>query len=155
STDPITAGTDLTYTIVATNGGPDDAANVTVTDPIPAGTSFVSADNGGTEAGGTVTWSIGSLANGASVTLHVTVHVDSGRTANHSNAATGGSSTSDPDPSNNDATEATAVSASADLEVTKSASANPAPVDTDLTYTISVSNAGPSDATGVVVADPV
>ena len=46
--DPVVAGTDLTYTLVVTNDGPSDATNVVVTDPLPAGTSFVSADNGGT-----------------------------------------------------------------------------------------------------------
>ena len=79
--DPVTAGTDLTYTLVVTNDGPSDATNVEVTDAVPAGTSFVSADNGGIEAAGTVTWNLGTLADGATVTLHVTVHVDASRTA--------------------------------------------------------------------------
>ena len=81
SADPVIAGEDLTYTLVVTNDGPSDATGVVVTDPIPAGTSFVSADNGGTEAAGTVTWNLGALADGASTTVHVTVHVDEGRTA--------------------------------------------------------------------------
>ena len=44
SPDPVTAGTDLTYTITATNNGPSNSGgDVTVTDPLPVGTSFVSA----------------------------------------------------------------------------------------------------------------
>ena len=45
---------------------------------------FASADSGGTESGGTVTWTVGALANGASQDLHVTVHVVPGRTADRS-----------------------------------------------------------------------
>ena len=48
SADPVIAGQDLTYTLVVTNDGPSDATNVVVTDAVPAGTSFVSADGGGT-----------------------------------------------------------------------------------------------------------
>src|SRR5204862_5192449 len=46
----------ITYTIVTTNNGPSPASNVAVVDTLPAGVTFVSADNGGTEAGGVVTW---------------------------------------------------------------------------------------------------
>ena len=67
-----------------------------VTDDVPAGTSFVSADGGGLEAAGTVTWNLGTMADGASATVHVTVHVDEARTANLSNTASVGSDTPTP-----------------------------------------------------------
>ena len=41
--DPVTAGQQLTYTLTVANGGPDAAAAVAVSDPLPAGVSFVSA----------------------------------------------------------------------------------------------------------------
>ena len=62
--DPVVAGQDLTYTLVVPNDGPSDATNVVVTDDVPAGTSFVRADSGGIEAGGTVTWNLGTVADG-------------------------------------------------------------------------------------------
>src|SRR3989338_5730343 len=34
---PVTRGSIISYTLVATNGGPDTATNVTIADPIPAG----------------------------------------------------------------------------------------------------------------------
>ncbi len=40
------AGTDLTYTILVSNGGPSDAQNVSVSDTLPAGTSYVSSGAG-------------------------------------------------------------------------------------------------------------
>jgi uncharacterized repeat protein (TIGR01451 family) len=41
--DPVNVGSTLTYTIQAQNLGPDAATNVTITDQLPKGVSFVSA----------------------------------------------------------------------------------------------------------------
>src|SRR5207247_2302766 len=65
---PATVGAAQTYsyTLTVTNNGPSDAASVVVLDTLPAGVAFVSADNGGAEAGGVVTWpALATLANGA------------------------------------------------------------------------------------------
>src|SRR4029079_16632043 len=43
SPDPVTAGTDLTYTITVSNAGPIDAQSVSLSDAIPVNTTFVSA----------------------------------------------------------------------------------------------------------------
>ena len=43
SPDPVVAGTNLTYTLKVTNLGPSDNAGFTLSDTIPAGTTFVSA----------------------------------------------------------------------------------------------------------------
>jgi uncharacterized repeat protein (TIGR01451 family) len=72
---PVGNGTNLDYTITLTNIGNAAATGVTVTDPIPANTSFVSAGEGGTAGGGKVTWSGLSLAAGASVDLHFRVSI--------------------------------------------------------------------------------
>jgi len=69
----------VTYTITVTNIGALDATAFDVVDTLPAGATFVSADQGGTFAagtaskGGTVTWPVASLAKGASLDLHVVV----------------------------------------------------------------------------------
>ncbi len=80
SPDPVTAGTDLTYTITATNNGPSNSGgDVTVTDPLPAGTDlrFRHAIAGILQpVRATVTCNLGPLANGASATITVVVHVD-------------------------------------------------------------------------------
>ena len=65
-----------TYTLKARNNGPGAALNVVVTDPIPSGLSFVSADPPCGFASGTVTCSLGTLAPGQEVTLEVRVSVD-------------------------------------------------------------------------------
>src|SRR5438477_1846948 len=48
SPDPVLAGNNITYTLTVTNNGPSDATGVSLSDAIPAGTTFVSATGGGT-----------------------------------------------------------------------------------------------------------
>jgi uncharacterized repeat protein (TIGR01451 family) len=62
----IAAGGNVTFRISYANTGNVGATGVVITDPIPAGWSFVSATNGGSNVAGTVTWNIGTLAAGAS-----------------------------------------------------------------------------------------
>jgi uncharacterized repeat protein (TIGR01451 family) len=47
SPNPVEAGSNLTYTIRVENCGPSPAVNVSVSDPIPAGTTFVAASQTG------------------------------------------------------------------------------------------------------------
>ncbi|MGE5344563.1 MAG: DUF11 domain-containing protein, partial [Acidithiobacillales bacterium] len=92
---PATAsiGSDITYTITYGNTGGSAATSVVITDPVPAGTTFVSATGGGTFAAGVVTWNIGTVAAGATgLTVQFTVHIDSGATITNTGyqiAATG------------------------------------------------------------------
>lgn len=62
SPDPVAAGANLTYTLQWSVGGNAPATNVVITDPLPANTTFVSADNGGSYNAGTntVTWNLGN-----------------------------------------------------------------------------------------------
>ena len=157
SPDPVTAGTDLTYTIGITNAGPSDAPGVTLTDPIPAGTSFVSATPSAGSCAGTTTVScnLGTLANGASASVTLSVHVGSAVAAGTvlSNTATASSGVSDPNASNDSATATTTVVTSGDLSITKTGSPDPVAAGGDLTYTITVTNNGPSDANNITVTD--
>src|SRR5439155_1107904 len=132
---PVKAGNNVTYTLtvqnlnyslpVAPNDSQSTARSVTVTDPLPAGTSFVSAENGGSLSGGSVTWNLGDMATGASQTLTLVLQVDPSRTSNISNTASVSTTSTDPVNSNNSATEATTVITRADLSITKSDSPDP------------------------------
>ncbi|MBV8518929.1 MAG: DUF11 domain-containing protein [Acidobacteria bacterium] len=161
--DPVTPGTNLTYTITTMNAGPSNAASVQLTDTLPAGTTFVSlASPGGWScttpavgANGSITCSIGVLTPGNAV-FTLVVHVGStvAPATVLSNTATVTSSTSDPNTGNESATQTTTVgAASADLSITKSGSPDPITPDNDLTYTITVANAGPSVASTLAVSD--
>ena len=78
-------GQNITYTITYGNSGGADATGVVIQDPVPVGTTFVSATGGGTEAGGVVTWNIGTIpagTTGLTVQFTVTVNATSGTISN-------------------------------------------------------------------------
>src|SRR5207244_908954 len=139
-----------------TNNGPSTASNVAVVDTLPAGVTFVSADNGGTESAGIVTWpAAASLANGASLTYTVTVTAPAAGTL--LNVARADAATADPDSSNNNGSAAanrvtTTVDQIADLSVSKSGPASVTALGS-ITYTIVTTNNGPSAASNVAVTD--
>ncbi len=146
----VTAGQNVTYTVVVTNNGPQASAGVVVTDPTPANLTFVSNSNGCTSA---YPCNLGTLAPGQSVTITSTYSTSPSFSGNVSNTATVSATTSDPNLTDNTATATTNIGAQADLSVVKSgpASTNPGQL---ITYTVVVTNGGPSPATSVVVTDP-
>jgi uncharacterized repeat protein (TIGR01451 family) len=109
-------GAQATYVITVANAGPTGAHNVVLSDPLPAGMSFVGVSTtrgtcthpsaGGTK--GTITCSLGDLAGGANtgavVSLKVAAKVG-GTVTNlvsaYSTANGGGSATPDPNTNNN------------------------------------------------------
>ncbi|HUF10186.1 MAG TPA: IPTL-CTERM sorting domain-containing protein [Rhodothermales bacterium] len=109
SPGPYFATQNITYSIAVTNNGPDSATGVTVTDGLPAGTSFVSAtpSQGSCSGTTTVTCSLGTLSNGQTATIQLTVRLDS--EGNVANVATVTSDSIDPIPANDAATETIAV----------------------------------------------
>src|SRR5205823_3841899 len=108
-------GQTLTYTLTITNNGNQGATGVLLTDTLPAHTTFVSASDGGTFGGGVVTWNIGSLAAGASVTRLVEVQVNAAVPAgvvsvtNTATATDDGTNGPDSNPADNTATDTDTV----------------------------------------------
>jgi uncharacterized repeat protein (TIGR01451 family) len=141
SPDPVLQGDDVTYTVTVANAGPLAATGVTLTDTLSSDLTFVSTTpSQGTcnpPVGQTVTCDLGTISSSGSATVTV-VATASGSTGTVSNTATETTTVNEP---------------LADLSVTKTGSADPVPVNTNLTYTLTVANAGPNDATGVVLTD--
>lgn len=152
----------LVYTLAVQNHGPKTAQAVTVSDPLPAGTTFVSATaTVGTcvAAAGVVSCNLGDMAINGSALIQLVV-MPSGATADTriKNTASVDSITPDPDPSNNISSVDTpifnaAFPASSDLTLTKTVSAAAPAVGEKITFTLTSSNAGPSTATNAVVTD--
>jgi len=97
--NPVTVGSNLTYTIVIVNYGPSVATNVTMTDVLPASLTFVSTSSGFATNGSTVTCSLGTLASGDST--NVTITATAGLPGSLTNTVSVFSSTFDSNPSNN------------------------------------------------------
>jgi uncharacterized repeat protein (TIGR01451 family) len=149
--DPVLSGANVTYTLLVTNLGPAGATNVSLTDTLPAGLSFVSATTTQGSCAGT-TCSLGALAPSATAT--VTVVAAATATGLHENAAAVSAAEVDPVPANNSASESTTVATSdqADLAIEKIGPAVLQPGDTSI-YQIRVVNRGPGTALDVTVED--
>jgi uncharacterized repeat protein (TIGR01451 family) len=123
SPDPVSTGAPLAYTIQVTNAGPDVAANVVVTDNLPKGVGFVSAQStqGSCGVSGNrrkVTCTLGRVAvnvgpqytpTPVTVTINVLAPSKVGKGGTISNTASVKSDTKDPKQSNNTATATTRV----------------------------------------------
>ncbi len=153
-----TPGGSVTYTITASNAGPDSVIGATVADTFPAiltpTWTCVGAGGGTCTASGS-----GNLADtvdlpaGGSVTYTVTAVISPAATGTLSNTATVSSTVTDPDPANNSATDTDTLTPQADLTITKTDGVTTATPGGSVTYTITASNAGPSNAPGATVAD--
>jgi uncharacterized repeat protein (TIGR01451 family) len=150
------AGATITYTLLISNAGPATAQNVVLTDTLPAGVTFVSASPTATpNAGGVLTWNVGTLANGQSRTYTVVVTVNPSLPAGSLiNRAAGQTTAPDRDPTNNqdDATTPVVVP-QPDLRVTKTDGVTTAQPGDVLTYTLTVENVGRATARGVVLTE--
>ena len=157
SADPVSAGAGFTYTVTVANGGPSDAATVSMVDVLPAGVLFVSAvpDQGScAEVAGIVTCTLGTVASGAAIDIVISVTVPGGMAPGTiTNNATVTTSTADPVAGNDAASEDTTIVTSADVSIAKVDSLDPVPAGTGYSYTVTVTNIGPSDATSVTVSD--
>jgi len=111
--DPVAVGQQLTYRLTVTNGGtpagPATTGGVTITDPLPAGVTLVSAKSsaGSCSGGSIVVCSLGVLAGGATATVDVVVRP--GAAGMLVNRATVSGATADPRAANDAATTTTTV----------------------------------------------
>ena len=155
--NPVTVGQTLTYTINVSNAGPSVSTGTVLSDSLPAGVSFVSAQpsQGSCSSTATLTCSLGTLAVGSNASVVIQVIPNAAGSLTDTASVT--SSVADPNAGNNSASVTVdAVAAQqpmADLSLALSAAPNPVTVGQTLTYTLNVSNAGPSVATGTVLSD--
>lgn len=137
------AGKTITYDITVSNKGDAAATQFVIEDPIPAGTTFVSATDGGAVSGGVVRWNLGSLDKGASKKVSVTLNPTTMGTV--TNTATAKAYCCGP------------VSASAKTEVAGIPAIllevvddnDPCAVGQTVTYTITVTNQGSAVGTNI------
>ena len=141
-------GTNVTFTITASNLGPSNATGVHVTDQLPAGLTFVSAvASQGTYTSGTGDWNIGAITSGGSATLTLVATVTQPGAITNT-ATKSAENESDPNPAN-DSASVTINGFAPDLTIAKShvgsflrGSAG--------SYSVTVSNIGSVASSGLV-----
>ena len=145
---PATPGEDLEYTLVVTNTGQSNAANVTVSDPLPADFSldFVLSSQGGCAS---LPCNLGTLAPNETATIWINGTVNANAAGNLNNTATVTSTTSG--SGDNDSTS-TPLSGGVDLALVKTATPT-VYAGEDIDYNLTVYNQGSADVTNATVTD--
>ncbi len=94
----VNAASVFTYTITVENSLGYALNNLVLTDTVPVSVTFISASDGGTMSNGVVSWSIASLADGASITrtFRVTAPTQGGVSVSNNNYAVRASNYSTP-----------------------------------------------------------
>ena len=153
-----TEGESVTFQIVVSNNGADQATGVSLVDQLPAGITFTgSSVTQGTYNAATGLWNIGTINDGADAIITLTGTVDVGQGGNTitniTTAATGDQI--DPTTAGDDLEESVTVDNNADLVTVKTlTSGNPTPLEGDVvTYEIEVTNNGTAQATNVSLTD--
>jgi uncharacterized repeat protein (TIGR01451 family) len=156
----ITAGTMVTYTILATNHGPSDAQGVTLSDTLPAGFALVSLTAVNTnpdkfKPAGALSVTATTMGAGHTDVFQVVAFAASSlppNTAAKDTATITSATTPDPNTSNNTSASTANIVTAADIAVVKS---GPATIlaGANITYILTLTNLGPSDAQTVVLTD--
>lgn len=163
-----TPGSVINYTLFYTNAGNQGATGVVITDGVPANTTFYAAESSagwtcsdGAAAGASCTYSVGSLAAGASGSVLYAVRVDNpvpagaNSIANSASIGDDGANGPDPLPADNTAVSSTAVVAAPDLRIGKSSDGITPVPGGPLTYTIYYTNTGNVGINGAVITETV
>ena len=156
----VQVGDSVTYTIDLSNGGPSQATGVTVLDQLPAGVSFAAfSATQGSYNSATGIWDVGTMVSDSSVRLTLTGTVTTpGTKVNTAQVQTADQPDANSIPGNGIETEddqdsVTIEVPQIDLELTKTADKSSVAVGDQVVFSLDLINRGPSDATGVVVAD--
>lgn len=148
----------LTYTVTVTNTGNAEATNVTLTDTLPSGLTFLDA-NGNNTGDTTKSWTWPTIAAGASETVTYKVHVDSNATAKqYVNTATV-KADGVPGVTANATSEVKTPTVlgqeTATLSITKTAVKTTVNPGGAIDFTVVVTNTGTAPATNVILTDTV
>lgn len=157
SAPEVLANGEFQYLITLINAGPNAASDLVLTDILPAGVTFLSAEADSPlvciESAGQVDCSTASLPVGVySIVLNVQAPSEPGPITN---TCVVSSTTEDPSPMPPGTCDDGGVEIlpAADLRVSKSSTPNPVLAGQPMTYRITLENLGPQEAVDVVISD--
>jgi uncharacterized repeat protein (TIGR01451 family) len=154
--DPVTPGQTLTYTITVTNDGVGAADNVVVADTLPPTLTGVTTTGCAEDPNGGATCTLGTIAGNSSDSYTISGTVSPASPALLTNTASVSATGAPTDAYDDTAVAETTVNVAADLDLAKVlVTGGPYEVGDAITFRFDVTNNGPSDATGVVVSDPL
>jgi uncharacterized repeat protein (TIGR01451 family) len=140
---PVGPASNIDYTITVRNVGNAPATGVTIKDPIPGNTSFVSADSGGANAGGTVTWTGQTIAAGGSISVKLRVKIDSGLKSKTTSIVDDGfTATSAQGPSATGSPTVTPIAPAYALSLSPASQTGGAHTGASQSYTVTIKNLG-------------
>ena len=151
ATNPAPKINPFVYTITVTNNGPGTATGVGVTNPLPAGLSYVSSTTSQgscTFSAGVLKCSLGSLAVGAGAVITFTVNATV--TTNITDFVSVGANQVDNNLPNNTASVTTTFGV-ADMGVLARSTPEPVVAGQTVTYTLIATNLGPDVASGAAL----
>jgi len=159
--NPTLASSNLTYTISITNLGPWTATDVLVTNPVPAGLTYVGAvaSQGPTAIAADLVYAfLGTLPPNAVATVTVTYQTGDtlGSVTNRTGVYHRKNNELDPATANNVATIVTTINPLTDVVIGASANSFAGPIlyaGSNLTYQVFITNNGPSAASSVFVTN--
>ena len=158
------AGSTLIYSINYGNNGGVDATGVVLTETLPAGTSFDSANSSfgwnETSAGsGVFEFALGPVSSGTTGNVTFAINVDNPLAAgidqlvNNVSIADDGANGTETDLTDNADSDTDVIDASPEYSIIKDDGITAATPGQQVTYTIVVANNGTQDGTGVVISD--
>ena len=158
SSNQVAEGAGLSFFLTVDNlSAAETASGVELADALPAGFHFTgaSASQGSYDSGSGV-WSIGTLAPGATATLELAATAAAGAGGfQWTNTAVITRCDQVDTDADNDRASAVVLVLGADLGVTKTIDNATPNESSPVTFTIRLTNSGPSDVSGVTVADPL
>jgi uncharacterized repeat protein (TIGR01451 family)/uncharacterized repeat protein (TIGR02543 family) len=156
------AGAKNTYAITVFNAGPSYVTGAVTKDTFPS--TFTGVTYTATQAGGATGFSLSGSGNinntvtmppGSSITYTASGKLSAAASGTFSDSASvaAPSGASDPNLNNNSATDSDIITLTADVKVTVNDGKTSAVPGSNNTYTIVVTNAGPSNVSGVIIRD--
>ncbi|RYE16292.1 MAG: DUF11 domain-containing protein, partial [Sphingobacteriales bacterium] len=158
SAGPYYNGQAVTFTITASNSGPNSASGIVVKDLLPAGFTYQSAVASGSSTYNQTTgnWTIGTMATGQAGTTILTITAVINTNGSLTNTAEITAATSfDNNSANNTSSASINVLSASDIAVTSTVSAGPYNINQPVTITVTATNFGPDASAGLVLTNTI